>query len=335
MSPNPPTMTDYEFAHLDMMAAQIELFAKIERHLGTLADYADMLRIQATGEKVYEVQGYVVSATSNGDKCVYLYATHPGLQYRVCTVYEERLAELPFTVPATAKIWDGEAAPSREGAAKKGYMLGAPHPFKVSLLPTGGTTDAGLPVHKFNRIIGDVPAHAPDPAPVTKRAAEALRAGPPVAPAPSRQPAASNGPKWTEPDLGPDPFDDLPSATEDPTIKQTLAKAANGNGKRPAWQDPADHKDQQMAAEAAAHAAFEARRGQPEPPPTHQELDAIAAKDESAVAGLLATMRALAKTAKNREAAAAIAKSAEGQAAGIHAEKSLTAAIKALKGMQS
>ncbi len=258
-------MVDQDMFHaslLDMMAAQFEVFAKIERHLGILADFADMQRIKETGEKVYEVQGYVVSATSNGDKCVYLYATHPGLQYRVCTVYEERLSDLPFTVPPTAKIWDGEAAPSREGAAKKGYMLGAPHPFKVSLLPTGGTTDAGLPVHKFNRVIGEMAQSAPSH------------------PAPTRP--TSNGPQWTEPQFGPDPFDDLPSATQDPAVKQTLAKAANGNGKRPAWQDPEDHAKQQVTEEAAARAAFNARHDPPSPPLTHQELDRIAAGEEKA-----------------------------------------------------
>lgn len=286
-------------SNLDLLAAMVEQMTKIERHLATLADYAEMLRIKETGEKVYEVQGYAVGNTSNGDKCVYLYSTHPGLQYRVCTVYEERLGDLPFAIPTTAKIWDGEAAPSREGAAKKGYMLTAPAPFKVSLLPTGGTTDAGLPIHKFNRVIGETPTQA-HPTP--------RDTGPQQAPPPD------------------DGWDDLKSATKEPAIKQALAKA-NGNGKRPAWQDPRPAEE-----EAAARAAFEKQHAPPAV--THDDLDRIAAGDESPVAALVAEMHSLVKTAKNQQAASAITKSAEGQVAGPNAERSLTAAIKALKGMQ-
>lgn len=155
-------MTDNQISDLlDLLAGGVEALTRIERHLGTLAEYAEMLRIEATGEKVYEVQSYVVSTTSQGDMCVYLYSTHPGMQYRVATVYQERLADLPFTIPGDAKIWDGEAAPSREGAAKKGYILAAPAPFKVSMLPTGGKTDKGETIHKFNRVIGADPIQAP------------------------------------------------------------------------------------------------------------------------------------------------------------------------------
>lgn len=314
----------YQTAHLDILAAQLEIFAKIERHLGTLADYADMLRIQATGEKVYEVQGYVVSATSNNDRCVYLYATHPGLQYRVCTVYEERLAELPFTIPATAKIWDGEAAPSREGAAKKGYMLGAPHPFKVSLLPTGGTTDAGLPVHKFNRVIGETQA-PPIQTTQAPRAGNGSLSDNERIKAQLREEASAKAAflaaqdatqgQAARNDTNPgrsttDGFDGLRSATEDARVKELLAEA------------------ERLAAQRAP--AFAA----PTPEPTHQELDQIAAGDENPVTALVAEMRALAANAKNQPAASAITKSAEGQLAGLHAEKAVRQAIKALKGMQ-
>lgn len=141
-------MNDEQFGKL---AATL---AGIERHLAVLAEYAEMLRVQSSGEKVYEVGSYVCGASSKGDDLVYLYATHPGLQYRVCTVYEERFGELPIKFPAQVKTWDGEVAPSRDGAARKGYLI-ACEPFKVSLLPTGATTDAGLPVHRFNRVLGE------------------------------------------------------------------------------------------------------------------------------------------------------------------------------------
>lgn len=138
----------------DQINRATAILAGIERNLAVLAEYADMLRIQSSGEKVYEVGSYVCGVSSKGDGLVYLYATHPGLQYRVCTVYEERFGELPLRFPAQVKTWDGEVAPSRDGAARKGYLI-ACQPFKVSLLPTGATTDAGLPVHRFNRVLGE------------------------------------------------------------------------------------------------------------------------------------------------------------------------------------
>lgn len=124
----------------------------IDASLRTLAEYAEMQRIAASGEKVYEVGAFVLSVTSTGDRCAYLYATHPGLQYRVCTVYEERFGELPIVIPPDAKTWDAEVAPSRGGAAQRGYLHEVP-PFRVSILPTGKQTDAGLPVHRFNRVL--------------------------------------------------------------------------------------------------------------------------------------------------------------------------------------
>lgn len=131
----------------------IAVLRQIEHHLAVIASYAEMLRVKETGEKIHEVRDYVVSTTSRGDRVVYLYSAHPGLQYRVCAVYQERLHELPFTVPDDVRVWDGETAPSREGAARKGYLYSAPVPFKVALLPTGAVTDAGLPIHRFHRVV--------------------------------------------------------------------------------------------------------------------------------------------------------------------------------------
>lgn len=144
---------------MDELIAVLRL---IEHHLAVIASYAEMLRVKETGEKIHEVRDYVVATTSRGDRVVYLYSTHPGLQYRVCAVYQERLHELPFVVPDDVRVWDGEAAPSREGAARKGYLYSAPVPFKVALLPTGAVTDAGLPVHRFHRVV-EVATEPPQP----------------------------------------------------------------------------------------------------------------------------------------------------------------------------
>lgn len=101
------------------------------------------------GEKVENISGWVLGETSNGQPCVYLYGTHPGLQFKMATVYEERLAELPF--PIKAKSWPG-AAPTREVAENKGYFNAVPE-FQIVMVPHEyKTKDDGTPVIVFGRV---------------------------------------------------------------------------------------------------------------------------------------------------------------------------------------
>lgn len=100
--------------------------------------------------KTYVVSGYVRSS-NNGGNLVWLYGAHPGLQYKVATVYSEDFPDILPYIPALGthgKIYDGEVAPSREGALKKGYMIEVP-PFEVVLAPTGKRTEAGLMTYTF------------------------------------------------------------------------------------------------------------------------------------------------------------------------------------------
>ena len=125
--------------------------ASIDASLKEIAAFARYQHQQATGEKVHEIAGYVRSENAGG-ALVHLYSTHPGLKFRVGAVYEEHFAELPFDA-TKGKPWDGEAAPSIETAKSKGYFVSVA-PFSASFLPTGATTDAGLPVYRFSRIVG-------------------------------------------------------------------------------------------------------------------------------------------------------------------------------------
>lgn len=133
-------MTPYESDPLISIAASLK----------TIADYAAHLHQQATGERIYEIAGYV-RAENNGGPLVHLYASHPGLKYRVGAVYHERFPELPFD-PTQGRLYDGEQAPSRDGAIDKGYFM-ATELFRAAFLPTGATTDAGLPIYRFSRIV--------------------------------------------------------------------------------------------------------------------------------------------------------------------------------------
>jgi hypothetical protein len=125
--------------------------------------------------------------------------------------------------------------------------------------------------------------------------------------------AATQGPaERNDPNPGvstTDGFDGLRSATEDARVKELLAEAERLAAQRaPAFTPPAS---------------------------LSQDLDKQAASEENPVTALVAEMRALAASATNQPAASAITKSAEGQLAGLHAEKAVRQAIKALKGMQS
>lgn len=115
--------------------------------------------------KTYVVNGYVRSS-NNGGNLVWLYGAHPGLQYKVATVYSEDFVALLPYIPAlgtSGKVFDGEVAPSREGAAKKGYMIEVP-PFEVVVAPTGKRTEAGLMTYTF-KAANSLSATEPQPSP--------------------------------------------------------------------------------------------------------------------------------------------------------------------------
>lgn len=209
------------------LLSTLERIATALERLSPLADYAQSLLIQATGEKVHEVGSWVLSTTSQGEPCVYLYATHPGLQFRVCTVYIERFEDLPFDPQnSSAKTYDGEAAPTREGAAKKGY-LNSVQPFKVSLMPTGKETDTGHPVYRFNRIIDGAPK--PAPAHTEKQPAPAAQQPPPKTNGngkPAPKPTAAERPPWAAPGDFDEEWEQLPPAAQQPAQARALAQAA-------------------------------------------------------------------------------------------------------------
>lgn len=146
----------------DQLDSIVDILTAIERHLATIAGYASFLHVQATGEKTFQVQRFVVGRDSEDNPCIWLYGTHPGLEFAVTRIYHETLPALPLTVPDDAKIWDGEQAPSTDKAARGGYFCAAPTPFTISLMPTGKKTDSGLDIRRFSRIVSiDAPAPSP------------------------------------------------------------------------------------------------------------------------------------------------------------------------------
>lgn len=156
---------------LDRIATALE-------RLAPLGDYAQTMLIQARGEKVWEVGGWVLATTSKGDDCAYLYASHPGLKFRVSTVYVERFGDMPFDPYSAAKKYDGEAPPTKEGAMTRGLYNECP-PFKISTLPTGKVNDDGDPEHRFNRVLD-----APSPTNGTKSPQHSASSAPAAANAP-------------------------------------------------------------------------------------------------------------------------------------------------------
>lgn len=184
--------------------------AAIERHLATIASYASLLHVQATGEKTFQVQRFVVGRDSEDNPCIWLYGTHPGLEFAVTRIYHETLPALPLTIPDDAKLWDGEQAPSTDKAARGGYFCLAPAPFTISLMPTGKKTDSGLDIRRFSRVVSidaptppptnGAPIPPPDPRPQSpvpsdadfdrlpghERSAYVPAEPPPAAPSPSK-----------------------------------------------------------------------------------------------------------------------------------------------------
>lgn len=199
-------------------AGLVETMERIERHLATIASYASFLHVQATGEKTFQVQRFVVGRDSEDNPCIWLYGTHPGLEFAVTRIYHETLPALPLTVPNDAKLWDGEQAPSTDKAARGGYFCLAPAPFTISLMPTGKKTDSGMDIRRFSRVVSidaptppqtnGAPVPPPPPAPSAPRPSSDadfdrlpghersayVPAEP--APAPSPQPAAASKPAF-------------------------------------------------------------------------------------------------------------------------------------------
>lgn len=115
-----------------------------------------------SGERVEAIGGWVLGETSHDQPCVYLYGANPGLQYRIVTVYEERIPDLPFAVDVNGKRWMG-AAPTRDMAAQKGY-LSAVADFDIVLTPHEyKTKDDGSPVMIFGRVKVKPPTPATTP----------------------------------------------------------------------------------------------------------------------------------------------------------------------------
>ena len=143
-------------------------------HLNQLTDY--LTRLATAGflpqmpgleddEKIEEVDAWVLGETSKGEPCVFLYAASHGLQFRIATIYVERIPDMPFTVNG-AKKWDASAAPTRDEAEKKGYLKAVPA-FKVVMEPRG-TTEDGKQTWRFARLHG---APVAPPAPATQQPA--------------------------------------------------------------------------------------------------------------------------------------------------------------------
>lgn len=113
------------------------------------------------GEKIEEVAAYVRGTTKAGQPLVWLYAAKEVLKWRLATVYEEHLGELPFAIEGP--IWPGAAAPERDEAAGKSYLQAVPA-CKV-VLAENGQTDDGKPRWKYARVAGAAAPVAPAAAP--------------------------------------------------------------------------------------------------------------------------------------------------------------------------
>lgn len=130
-----------------------------DTHIAQLGDYITQL-IEAEGfsitpegikpgEKLQEVDGWVLGETAEGQPCVHLYKSP--LQWKVATVYEERIKDIPIKHDAKTFQWPG-AAPEREVAERRGVIN--PCNFTIVLVPTGKTSDKGNPIFKFDRTVG-------------------------------------------------------------------------------------------------------------------------------------------------------------------------------------
>lgn len=132
---------------------QIDLLAKYNAAVDAL--FAQGMKVEPAGlgegEKIQEVHGWVLGETTTNEPCVFLY--HERLDFKVTTVYKEKIAGLPIDISTAPKVWDG-AAPTKEIAEKKGILR--PCHFKIVLAPTGKTSDKGNPTYRFDRVYGAV-----------------------------------------------------------------------------------------------------------------------------------------------------------------------------------
>lgn len=140
-------MTDTEF-HEGVLQA----LASMNASLAKIAEYFERQAMEEGDETTYEVGSFVLSRSSKGDPCVYLYATHPGLKHPVAKVYVEKFNVLPFDPNAAKKTFVGEQGPTRQFAMSEGFMQSCPV-FTVVNTPTGKLTEAGLKVRKFDRVL--------------------------------------------------------------------------------------------------------------------------------------------------------------------------------------
>ena len=136
-----------------------EHLAELEAYRATLIaqGYANELPGLEENEKIEEVAAYVRGATKAGQPLVWLYSAKEVLKWRLTTVYEERLAELPF--PIAGNVWPGAAAPEREEAAAKGYLQ-AIQPTKIVLESTEADEN-GKRKWKFARLYATPAGAAP------------------------------------------------------------------------------------------------------------------------------------------------------------------------------
>ena len=201
----------------------INLVGQLTEYAGVIARHFDPT---LPTEKVHTVDAWVLGETSNDEPCVYLYADHPGLQFRVSTVYVEKLDTLPFDWQkgVTQNTWPG-AAPDRNTAAKKRSLNSVP-PFQIVTQSSGKTTDEGQPIMRYAGCRG-------------------------VA-ASSHRPAHNNGngagPK--EPPVDPD-WNKMPSAGEQLEAAQAAAAIDYRNNARP-WTGPMVTQALRDAAASAA-----------------------------------------------------------------------------------
>lgn len=142
----------------DDAAAHIDL---LETHLDLLEAIGYTVNLPGTepGEQVEEVSAWVLGKTSRGDACVYLYSANEALQWKVATVYVEKMDQLPFAT--SGNPWLG-SAPKRDMAQQEG-VLHTTAPFKIVLKPTGEVTDSGRPMTKFDRVLDARPAAPASP----------------------------------------------------------------------------------------------------------------------------------------------------------------------------
>lgn len=214
--------------------------AELRAYLGQLDASGFSVNIPGVedGEKLEAIDGWVLGETSKKETCVFLFSANHGLQWRVATVYVEKLGELPFSGKG-AKLWPGDAAPSRETAEAKGYMMTVPE-FRIVMTATGKMTEAGNPIYKFARVFDAEPkpksvkAEKPAPAqPEPKPAAPVQMADiyPPADP--------DNDADWGDGDGSTDkPFTARPEWTSPMQAQQwavDVGACANSHEARQSW----------------------------------------------------------------------------------------------------